>query len=326
MIYPKMTGIIFLVTIVLSITAPAAEKEFFPADKFQELVATGRIRQLCRERSTLNIPCGTLGGKMWWKTLEYKKWKLQFHKISGHWRILDPDNQRLAWGTTLSQLKKFLNDRPTSFLANYFDNGECFYRYPGCSDDTVILIHGWAVRAVSLVPFAEMLQVEGFNVLNYDYPTSIKNIDAHAETFLHKLRQEKISGKVYFLTHSMGGIILRHAIAKMDPQERQKIAAVVMLGPPNQGSFWAIPGKLILQENHSVADLIPGARPLKIRQPDDMPPLGIIAGTSDIIVPPDDTKLPDAAAMITKKCSHPGLRDPRNTGAEVLKFFRDKSF
>ncbi len=305
---------------------PAAGTDFAPEEKFRELAADGRLSELCGERCTLNLDAATAGGKVWWKSVECNNWKLQFHKISGHWRILDPENRRRAWGVSLRQLEKFLQNHPTSFFANYFDNGECFYRYRGKSQATVVLIHGWAVRASSLEPFARFLQRENFNVLNYDYPTSEKNIREHAEIFMHKLRQEKISAPVYFLTHSMGGIILRHAIALMNESELNNIAAIVMLGPPNCGSPWAIPGEMLLKNNHSVTDLVPFSEALRLDLPEKMPPLGIIAGTRDIIVPEKYTAAPGQFQMISKEYSHAGLRNPEKTGRDVLKFFREKRF
>lgn len=304
----------------------ASGQDFDPAEKFRQLVKSGEISRLCRERSTLNMPSATAGGKVWWESVECDNWKLQFNKISGQWRILDPDGRRLAWGFSCAQLKKFLLDRPTSFFANYFDRGECFYRYPGSKEATVVLIHGWSVRAASLAPYAQMLQSENFTVLNYDYPTSEKNIAAHAETFLRKFREEKISGPVYFLTHSMGGIILRHAMAKMDENELKNIAAVVMLGPPNRGSFWAIPGKVLLKENHSVTDLIPYSEALLPDLPAPAPPLGIIAGSYDIVVPVEYTGLTPQIQSVTVPYSHAGLRNPEKTGQKVLDFFRNQRF
>lgn len=46
-----------------------------------------------------NIPFPTMGGNVWWDTLISRGgYKLQQHKITGHARILDSDNMRVAWG------------------------------------------------------------------------------------------------------------------------------------------------------------------------------------------------------------------------------------
>ena len=78
------------------------------------------------------------------------------------------------------QLDSFLNDRPTSFIANYLDNGYSFSRYDGTNSETIIMLHGWGVRANSMAEQAEMLNHRGWTVLNYDYPSSEKHIEQHA--------------------------------------------------------------------------------------------------------------------------------------------------
>lgn len=47
----------------------------------------------------LNIPFPTMGGKVFWEDLEYRgRYRLQRNLVSGHCRILDEDNIRVAWG------------------------------------------------------------------------------------------------------------------------------------------------------------------------------------------------------------------------------------
>ena len=45
-----------------------------------------------------NIPFPTLGGKVFWNTLAEKNgWKVQKNMFTGHCRLLDPKNVRMAW-------------------------------------------------------------------------------------------------------------------------------------------------------------------------------------------------------------------------------------
>ena len=58
-----------------------------------------------------NIKFPTLGGKVFWDTIaERNGLKVQKNKITGHCRILDSDNFRLAWGRSeealLAELQK----------------------------------------------------------------------------------------------------------------------------------------------------------------------------------------------------------------------------
>ena len=58
-----------------------------------------------------NIPLPTMGGKVFWKTLAEKDgWKVQKNMFTGHCRVLDPNDVRMAWGFSeealLAELQK----------------------------------------------------------------------------------------------------------------------------------------------------------------------------------------------------------------------------
>lgn len=216
------------------------------------------------------------------------------------------------------------------FLANVlFRKSPSFFRYPG-GEDTAVLIHGWGVRAGAMEPLAKMLNAAGFTVLNYDYPTSKAHIAEHGKRFLELFREERFPGKLFFLTHSMGGLVLRYALAEMTEAECRKIDAVVMLGPPNRGSRLAVPGRFrgAAKINASLGDMAPGAKALEIPPPVFLPVVGIIAGNFDGKVKPADTALPDGFPFefCRVACTHPGLRRPVNTGTPILNFFRNRKF
>ena len=297
---------------------------------FSDLVRSGKIPGLCRTRNTLNIPFPTAGGHVFWDSYCVNGWKLQENTVFGNWRILDPADERQAWGLDEQQLEAFLNDRSVSGLSNYLDEGYAFSRYPGNRGETAILIHGWGVRAHSMSQLAKMLHREGYTVLNYDYPSSKKRIGQHAEMFLELYRGEHLQGKIHFLTHSMGGLLLRCALAEMTEAECRAIDSVVMLGPPNRGSLLALFGELdfVKEFNVSLADMVPGSDSLQIPKPLFMPPVGIIAGSRDGKVPLESTALPDGLPFrqVTIDCNHPELRDPRRTGTLILHFFQHKTF
>ena len=59
-----------------------------------------------------------------------------------------------------------------------------------------------------------------------------------------------------------------------------------------------------------------------------LPPVGIIAGTLDGKVPFESTALPGGLPFqrTAVTCTHPGLRDPGNTGTLIEYFFQHKTF
>ena len=306
--------------------------------KFKELASSGELPQVLKNNATFNIDFPTLGGEVFWKSYSCNGWKLQFNVISGWWRILDENDVRIARGTKTEQLAALLNDRPTSIFNNYMDSGCRFSNtsaimQSGCA---VILIHGWGVRAYSMQALADALAQNGYDAYNYDYPTSKCSLERHCQIFLGRFRELlqtlPANEKIYLLTHSMGGLVLRGAMANMSEAECRRISAIVMLGPPNRGSLLAYLGKapIVADFNQSLKDMTPDEDSFvsNIAAPPWLPPVGIIAGRHDGKVSLENTRLPEPLPYkhTIVDCSHPGLREPKNVLQQILSFYCTSSF
>lgn len=215
---------------------------------------------------------------------------------------------------------------------------------PAAEPECVVLLHGIGLRGWTMAPLAARLRDAGYRTVNVTYPSRTMPFEQLAGEYLPaQLRAAGVdrAPRLHFVTHSMGGIVLRLHLAATRPPN---LGRVVMLGPPNQGSAAAdrvarqpLLGRLLgpnLPRLGTTDDAV-------VRQlgPADFE-VGIIAGRSRLN-PLFAADLPgeNDGAVLVAATHLAGLRDflvlpfshtvmlwRRETARQVLAFLRDGAF
>ncbi len=208
--------------------------------------------------------------------------------------------------------------------------------------DTVVLLHGLGRSARNMLILKWRLQARGFHVCNVDYDTRVSALESAIDAVYQSLAEcVPPSSRVHFVTHSLGGIVLRGLLAR---HEFPFAGRAVMLAPPNSGSEIADHFRGVRVANAVLGPLAEqlGTRDedLPRRLPSPSIPFGVIAGDQwinpagplwlpsphDGTVSVESTRLAGMDDHIVLPYSHTFIMNPAVVANQIDHFLRDGQF
>lgn len=201
-----------------------------------------------------NWQTATLGGLQYWSDEQiFHRYRIQRNVATGHFRLLDGSDERLAWGTFEQCCAKL-------------DEIKREERLKPLPKRVVLTLHGIIRSRHSMAPLAEYLrEQEKTPVYQVGYSSTQQSIPQAAATLDRLICRLEGVEEIDVVAFSMGNLVLRHwigdvlAAAKKDAGavatdaqvaavgdapvtptaevvRRPKLRRCVMIGPPNNGA------------------------------------------------------------------------------------------
>jgi pimeloyl-ACP methyl ester carboxylesterase len=312
-----------------------ASPERLPA---QEFPGAPRPEQLNVEPLNFNVEFPTWGGKqLWTDVLHFHEWRIQRNVFTAHYRLLDGEDKRHAWGTYQQcrvRLEQITAEK----------------NLPPMQGKAVLLLHGLFRTRESMAGMAEYLEREGgYQVFRVSYASTRGNMDAHAVGLAKVIENLHGVDEINFVAHSLGNLVIRRYLAiHTDPLTGElpdpRIRRMVMLAPPNNGAELARiasrTGLFNVTAGASGTQLVDGWEDLRQGLATPGFEFGIIAGGAgkangrnplltgddDLVVTVEETKLPGAHDFLVLPPNHTWLMDDPQVRQSTLRFLQQGWF
>lgn len=174
-----------------------------------------------------NFPVPTLPGwSYWYDTYFYAGWRVQKHELKNVYRLVAPTG------------KKWLEESEQACLDRLEKRKKRGLKWQ--SDHLVLIVPGLNNVLFTFSNIEKTLKEKGYDAMTWHFASNRTDTRGHASRLRDVIsRLEKVK-KVSFITHSLGGLILRTMLAEDNKWHRRfKLGEIIMIAPPHKGSFVA---------------------------------------------------------------------------------------
>ena len=209
----------------------------------------------------------------------------------------------------------------------------------------VFLLHGLGRTSYSMRKLEKNLHGQGYTVINFKYDSTDNTIEDIVKQLEEEIKKKcvKRKRKIHFVTHSLGGILVRYYLKD---RKDERIGRVVMIAPPNQGSELA---DWLKEHTFNLYEWVTGAAGQQLGTDEESIPLqmgdvdfelGIIAGDKSLnpfysskIPGPDDgkvsvesTKIEGMKDFLLLHESHSFIMNDKEVIRQVIFFLENGKF
>ena len=281
------------------------------------------------KRTIQELQMKTMGGRQFWGDVaHFRGWRVQHNVVFGQYRLLDPHDARHFSGTHADCMNRLEEIKQEQGLEPM-------------TGKVAIVIHGIVRSSKSFRPLMPKLEQAGYDVVNFDYPSTQLSIPECAEYLEQVIDSLDQVQEINFIVHSMGGLVVRSYLTKNGEDER--LHRLVMMGVPNFGAEMAdfFQGLRLFKFIYGPAgqQLITGQQALIASLPTPEFEFAVIAGgrgtdrgfnpllpgDNDGTVTVTSTRLPGASDFAVVDCLHSILPFHKEAGELALRFLETGS-
>jgi len=244
---------------------------------------------------------------------------LVMYRAAWRFRMVRLPEQQLTWGESLAM---FFREARALFAVytwlhpfEYWINPYRAFRGPAGDVIPVLFVHGFFCNGGFWRPTIDVLRKRGLDhlyTMNLDTPKV--GIPKHAEALAAKVEELcEATGaeKVILVGHSMGGVVARTYVQRLDGERR--VHHIISLGSPHHGTCFA--KRALAPDGREMAIGHPWLNALNREVPKDVPITSIYSVHDNIVAPQDSSELAgaDNIALVgighLEMAFHPAVQD-----------------